>query len=159
MRFARARVVYGAMLDIRVIPVATLLATGRALSLAHWRESEPHIAAEHAPDADTYSALESAGHLICLGAYSDGALVGYATAVVSGHLHYGAPYAYSDLLYLDPEARKGPAGLMLMRALADAARERGAKWVAWAAKPGSNLDRLLGQSGHPIEDIIYREDL
>lgn len=147
------------MLDIRPIPIAQLLDQGRALAIAHGRESEPHIAAAHAPCVDTYQALEQSDSLVTLGVFHGESLVGYGTAVVSRHLHYGLPFGYCDLIYIDPAFRLGPAGLRLMRALADAAEERGARWMAWAAKPGSTLQRLLDRAGLPVEEITYREDL
>jgi GNAT superfamily N-acetyltransferase len=148
------------MVTARVIGFDDLLALGALdLARAHQAELEPHLSALPAPRLQAYRTLDSVNALLCLAVCDGSALVGYVIATLAPHPHYGDPYAYCDLLYLAPEHRRGSAGLSLLRRVSDEARRRGCRWVAWTAKPGSTLERLLSLRGCPVEEVIYREDL
>lgn len=146
------------MLDVRPISCADFLAVMWPLVADHWAESEPHHRCTFNPDLDLYRSRESRGTLILLGAFADDVPAGYAVGWVYLHPHYQVQTGWHDALYLDPAHRHGPAGLVLMRAVEDAARERGAVLMLWSAKPGSRLDRILERTAE-LEEHLYRRAL
>ncbi len=58
---------------------------------------------------DYYRAAEASGTLFIVGAYEDGALVGWAVSFMTGHPHYGKWVAVVDSIFLTKESRRGGA--------------------------------------------------
>jgi hypothetical protein len=66
------------------------------------------------PDLAVYEALEANGRLRVLTARDGGKLVGYYVAILAPSLHYKSILcATEDMYYLDPDYRKGTAGIRL----------------------------------------------
>lgn len=150
------------MLEFREFTGAVeVISANAAMAAAHHDE----LAAEfhgHTfdPDLERYQRLEAAGALVCVGAFQDGELIGYSFNALSTHTHYRTVLvAHNDLLYLQPEHRRGAVGLHLMRATRDALQARGVRHLLWYAKPETSLDRLLQRTGKQVHEIMYSEDL
>lgn len=132
----------------------------RAMLLEHWQETESHFEAEPEPNLAAYKACEDAGVVVAFGAFDDeDVLVGYAVAFVLPHMHHGFIYAQHDLLFLKKEYRSGRLGLNLMRRLEEASAAKGAKFILWHAKVGSDFAMLLDRMGYSKEEEVYRKDL
>lgn len=112
---------------------------------------------ELSPNWKQYRAMEQAGCLCLVTARKDeNTLVGYATAVVSPHLHSASNIvALGDMIYLLPEYRNGRNGLNLIRTAERHCREMKAKSLTWSAKPGTVLEELLPLLGYDREEVVW----
>lgn len=147
------------MSQIRLGSVASLAPIIREMASAHWSEVEaPLGVSDPEPLIDGYAALERGNALIAMGAHDEntGKLIGYATAIVVPNLHSGVLFAQSDLLYVAPAHRGRFVGLRLMRAIEKAAKARGARWMLFNAKPGTELEGICERAGYEREEIVYR---
>lgn len=148
-------------LTIKHSTVDEMLAHAGSLFNAHWQE----IALNKQvmvlkPDAERYRAMEANGALLILSAHDGDDLVGYSVNFVTNHLHYADLRVCSnDLLFITPEYRQGGAGLRLMRATENAAKECGARMMLWHAKPDTALQMILPRMGYGVQDIIYSTEL
>lgn len=148
------------MLEVREIHLSEHFGTLAALAHDHWLETEQGVTREGpAPNIQLYTMLEHGGALIAFAAFEDGQPVGYVVGIFSTHLHYSFPYVAHDLLYLSPEHRRGSLGLRLMQALECRARERGARFITWHAKPETTFDALLKRASYEVEETIYKKEL
>ena len=112
------------------------------------------------PDVERYQALEQAGLLLSLGLFRDESLIGYSVNALFTHSHYSdLLLCQNELLFIAKEHRKGMAGVRLIAATEQAARERGADMMMWHAKPQTTLDRLLPRMGYRLQDIVYSQVL
>lgn len=89
----------------------------------HWPAHYDEIALDKdavplAPDYAAYAKHDADGRLFVLTVRGNGELVGYLTAIVSPHLHYGKTLcAFFDLYYVTPAWRRsvtGSIGLLSM---------------------------------------------
>ena len=112
------------------------------------------------PAVDQYLQMEQAGILLVLRADDDDGLIGYSVNLVHPHLHYQhLMVAQNDLLFITKPHRKGRAGLKLMQATIDHAKEMGAVMMMWHAKQGTTLDKLLQRKGYAVQDVIYSREI
>lgn len=122
------------------------------LAALHWEE----VAGDKdviplAPDWDRYRALEKSGVFKCLAARRDGILIGYSWWLVGPSLHYmTTKHAVNDLIFLDPDERRGLAGVRLIREGERALRDLGVVKVIYHSKPNV----LLGQKKHTLGDLL-----
>lgn len=102
--------------------------------------------------------MEAAGVLLTFTPSASGVMIGYSVAIVGRHLYSPTPYAQHDVLFAGAAARKGSVGLCLVRATEKACRARGALFMAWNAKIGSQFDKLLSAIGlQPAENVYTKE--
>lgn len=112
------------------------------------------------PDYDAYFAAEKAEKTLIIGAFSGETLIGYSVNFVIKNLHYSdLIMCQNDLLYLDPEYRKGITGIRLLRETEKRAKALGANFVAWHAKPDTVLDQVLTRLKYKVQDIIYTKEI
>jgi len=112
------------------------------------------------PRVDVYETMEAQGVLLSIVLEDEGQIVGYSVNFVLTNLHYGTCLmCQNDVLFLAPEYRKGTHGLKLITATVAAAKERGAHIVAWHAKPGTALNKILPRLGYGVQDIMYTRRL
>lgn len=112
-------------------------------------------------DRDRYQAMEDSGMLLSLVAYDDeDQIIGYSINVVTPHLHYkDVIVAYNDLLFVGKDYRKSSLGLRLIRETKQLAKKRGVHVVAWHAKEGTPLAKILPKMGAPLHEQTFLEVL
>jgi len=105
---------------------------------------------------DTYYALESAGVLHCLASYTqDSVLSGFLTLIVTPMPHYGAIIAASESYFVGGAYRQSGAGLKLLDAAEDLAKELGAAGVLVSAPVGGKLEEVLPRAGYAHTNQLF----
>lgn len=133
----------------------------QSLWIKHWVE----VALDQAqipldPDLERYQAYAEAGQLFILTMRDEGKLVGYLTAILSGHLHYKSTMmAFVDLYLVEQSSRKGMAGVRLFREAEKALRALGVRRIQTATKLHAHLDmsRLLERLGYTHVEAAYHK--
>jgi GNAT superfamily N-acetyltransferase len=112
------------------------------------------------PDVSRYQTLEAAGAMLSLGLFKGEDLIGYSINNLFTHSHYGGLLVcQNELLFLAKAHRRGMAGVRLIAATEQTARDRGADMMLWHAKPRTTLDRMLPRMGYRTQDIVYSQVL
>jgi GNAT superfamily N-acetyltransferase len=112
------------------------------------------------PDWDAYADLEDAGILKIFTARDDDRLVGYFVTFVRSHIHYKDHlFAYNDILFLDPDYRKGFTGSKLIKFAEKCLKEDGVSVVIVNTKRHKPLDILLSWLGYKHIENIYSKVL
>lgn len=112
------------------------------------------------PCMEAYEAMEDAGCLLALFAYDDDVLIGYSINFVVPHMHYRELLmCQNDVLYVDPERRSGTFGIKLIHATETAAKEMGAKFITWHAKPNTKLEGLLPRIGYAVQETVLAKEI
>lgn len=101
----------------------------------------PHLPQK--PNREHYESLERARVLHSIGAFNGSELVGFGAFLLINLPHHSELLASFESLFLAKEHRKGTAGLRLIRALRDYAKEKGAVGVYYGCRAGSRLERLF----------------
>ena len=88
-------------------------------------------------------------------------LIGYAVFVVNRNPHYkGSLQAVQDIIYVDPEFRKGRVGLNLLRFCEDELRAEGVQVILHHVKEKHpTLGFVLAKMGYEHIDSIYARRL
>lgn len=86
---------------------------------------------------------------------AEGKIVGIAAVLIQRSRHYDMPVVTIEALYLRRAYRKGTAGLRLLWAASDIARDSGAKGLALCAPPNSELERLCIAKGYADLRHVY----
>lgn len=150
------------------MPVATDIAFARERVRDLWDELLPLMAA-HLAERDTagdlppldvdqvqYEVLDALGKHRAFTARADGELVGYASFVVSSHLHHRTDVrAVHDALYVKPDYRGGMGGAALIAYADRMLRAEGIGTVHQVAAAGSPLGRALECLGHRPYETTY----
>lgn len=115
------------------------------------------------PDVERYRHAEEVGFGMTIVVRDGVQIVGYSINFVAPHIHYkDVLMVYNDALWTDPEYRAA-IGDALMEHTKAAGRLRGARLMAWHAKPGTTLDRILKirvrRKRARVQDIVYTEEL
>lgn len=136
-----------------------LAALGR-LAEENRAEVESALSERVALDIEMYAHLQAQGLLLAMAALDDeGALVGYACALIAPNLHYGFLMAVNDAVFVSRSCRSRGYGLRLMREVQRVAKERGARLMVWQAKMDSSLNKVLQRLGYRAEEINYVKEL
>jgi GNAT superfamily N-acetyltransferase len=122
----------------------------RPLLERHWAEIAEYGDIALDPDVDRYQTLENAG---CLRIYTlrlDHRLIGYAVFLLSAHLHYkSSTHAYGDVLFIDPEHRRGLLATRLIEYTETELRKDGVQVVHHHVKvQHPALGVVLGRMGY-----------
>jgi GNAT superfamily N-acetyltransferase len=113
----------------------------------NWEEVEDHKAVSPlAIDWSAYQQLERQGVLRVGLMRQAGQLVGYNVFFVKPTLHHrDTVWAVNDLVYLEPEARRGMSGVLLIVEAERMLREEGVKVVLYGVKTGPDLGETRGR--------------
>lgn len=112
------------------------------------------------PNREHYENLERSGALFGLGAFDNSELVGFGAFLLINLPHHSELLASFESLFLAKEYRKGTAGLRLIRALRDYAKEKGAVGVYYGCRAGSRLERLFDRLPNVERmDVVFYEAL
>lgn len=122
----------------------------------HWEEVENHH--EDAPLAINWTAyrnLERAGVLRLLLLRRTGQLVGYSVWFVQPTLHHAlSTWAVCDVLYVDPDTRRGRAGVQLIVEGERMLRELGVKAITYTVKPARQRGDLGYKRGRDSVGVL-----
>jgi hypothetical protein len=117
-------------------------------SNAHLREIGGD--AEMEPDVwhEFYYAIEKADNLRIYTA-RNGKLVGYSVYFVSPHRHHKTVLqATSDLMYMDPTARKGLVGMAFLKWCEEQLKDDGVSVIYHFSSSAKDLSPMLGRMGY-----------
>jgi GNAT superfamily N-acetyltransferase len=91
---------------------------------------------------------------------AEGRRVGFAHAIVHPSTWAPTGHCYLEDLYVDPAARGGDVGRLLIDAVADDARRRGVGHLYWQTQAYNGRARsLYDQVGTLSSSVIYERDL
>lgn len=137
--------------------VAELEAAPNIAALLAEYASESAIAGLPPPSAkvETYRHLESVGMLHVLSAISDGELIGFITVLASALPHYSATVAVSESFFVAKAHRNTGAGLKLLRAAENKARELGSPGLLVSAPYGGDLFKVLPRVGYSETNRVF----
>jgi hypothetical protein len=131
---------------------------------AHWRE----VATDQATipldvDHASYAAFEAAGalHVVTVrDPQRGGQLVGYHLTIVRPHLHYRTTLmGFTDVFWLHPDYRRGPAGLRLFRCVEETLRAKGVQKLFTGTKRSLDLSRLFERLGWTSTEVLFTKYL
>lgn len=112
------------------------------------------------PNREHYESLERSGVFHAIGAFDNSELVGFGAFLLINLPHHSELLASFESLFLAKEYRKGTAGLRLIRALRDHAKEKGAVGVYYGCRAGSRLERLFDRLPNVERmDVVFYEAL
>jgi GNAT superfamily N-acetyltransferase len=104
---------------------------------------------------EAYKKLDSEGKIVILTARDDKRLIGYSIFFLVRSPHYkGTLVGMNDVLYLDPEYRRGSAGSRLIAESERVMREMGVVKITWHVKLVNGLQRILEAKGYKVDEIM-----
>lgn len=104
---------------------------------------------------ETYRALHDAGVLHVLAAWVDGVLAGFITVLAAPLPHYGRIVAVSESFFVARAHRSTGAGLKLLHAAEDKARELGSPGLLVSAPYEGDLFRVLPRIGYAETNRVF----
>lgn len=145
------------MAEIRRLTCAELEAFDEleALLAEYAAESAMPELGTPAPQRATYYALEKVGVLFPLAAVDADRLVGFALPIIAPPPHYGVLAGTLESFFVAAGDRKTGAGLALLAAAEDLARERGALALLVVAPVGSALDAVLAERPYRHSNNVH----
>lgn len=143
---------------VRPVTFADLHASPQFAALAdeYMRESANPEMGAVVPDIDAYQRAEAAGVLHFVGAYRGNDLVGYVVVAVNTSPHYqGKRVAVTESIFVASAHRRTGAGMKLLRAAEETAREAGAVALVVSAPIGGRLAQVLPRSGFRATNTFF----
>ena len=112
-------------------------------------------------DVPRYQQMEAAGALRLYTAWNGSHMVGYCAMVVQPNAHYSTSLqAGQDVLYLDPEFRRGRLGMRLIEFTEEELKSEGVQVIHQHSKISHPaLGRLLDFLGYTRSDIFHSKRL
>lgn len=108
------------------------------------------------PDWGFYEALYSQGLLGVYTVRHSGKLVGYFVVIAKSHPHYKDHlFAVNDIIYIDPDFRKGPVGLKLIKFAESDLKSKGVSVLAVNTKVHKPFDAVLERLGFTNTERLY----
>ena len=141
--------------------IASVREEGEVLLQAHWEEialNKSKIKLN--PDWDAYGMLEEYGRLGLYTARKEGKLVGYFVVIAEKSIHYKDHiFAANDIIYLDPEHRKGFLGLKLIRFVEEELKSMGVSVLTINTKVHRPFDVVMKRLGFSLTERTYSKYL
>ena len=107
-----------------------------------------------------YEKLEETGNLKIITARQDEKLVGYAAYVISPSLHYSSQIiADADVFWLDPNYRKGMAGMRLFKHAEKVLRSYGVTRILNKVKIHFDVGKVFERMGYDPIERVYSKSL
>lgn len=108
------------------------------------------------PDWDFYEALYKQGALGLYTARKDNKLIGYFVVVAKEHPHYKDHLvASNDIIFIDPEHRKGLVGYKLIKFAKEHLKEIGISVLSINMKTHKPFDKVLERLGFKNTERLY----
>jgi len=131
------------------------------LLIDHWENialNKDTIALD--PLWDTYRKLEETGNFKIITARQEKKLVGYAAYVISPSLHYSDQIiADADVFWLDPDYRKGMAGMRLFKHAEKVLKSYGVTRVLNKVKIHFDVGKVFERMGYDPIERVYSKSL
>lgn len=110
------------------------------------------------PSEQMYRSAVDTGLMFVLMAFDGDNIVGYCSMVVHPHMHNPEVIvAGNDALFVKREYR-GITGARLIRLAEHEAKSRGASWVVWRTRAGTDLYKAFIRRGYkPAEIAVMKE--
>lgn len=106
---------------------------------------------------DRYKAMESAGIISILGAFFDSKLIGFVSTIGHVSLHYGARLTLTESFFVAKQYRRSGAGVKLLRAVEQLARDNGSAGLMVTAPHNKELSRVLSVVGyHHTHQVFFK---
>ena len=135
------------MIEIRQCPIAEILSAEKLLA-----EYAKELAIDGLPypkaKTDLYAKMEELKILYPIAAYLDGVLVGFVNVLMSDNPHYNVRIASTESFFVSSEHRKSGAGLRLLRAAENCAKELGSSVLFISAPIKGSLVHVLPEVGY-----------
>ena len=107
-----------------------------------------------------YEKLEETGNLKIITARQDEKLVGYAAYVISPSLHYSSEIiADADVFWLDPNYRKGMAGMRLFKHAEKVLKSYGVTRILNKVKIHFDVGKVFERMGYDPIERVYSKSL
>jgi GNAT superfamily N-acetyltransferase len=107
-----------------------------------------------------YEKLEETGNLKIITARQDEKLVGYAAYVISPSLHYSSQIiADADVFWLDPNHRKGMAGMRLFKHAEKVLKSYGVTRILNKVKIHFDVGKVFERMGYDPIERVYSKSL
>lgn len=107
------------------------------------------------PQFETYRIMEHVGLAQMFGAWHGADLIGFLIVIQNELPHYGQAVAVSESYFVASDHRKSGAGLALLKAASDHARETGAKGLFVSAPIGGKLAEVLPGLGFTETNRVF----
>jgi hypothetical protein len=113
-----------------------------------------------APDEEKYLAAQKAGMLFLFTMRQGTDMLGYMIVMFSNHLHYkNNVFAYVDVLFIDPNWRKGLAAVKFMKWVEARVKEFGADVMTYHIKTFHDYPALFKRLGFDEIEVLYAKYL
>lgn len=132
------------MVTVSLTDYAEILAADSLLE-EYSHESSLAEIGETNPQRGMYAHMEHSGMMRTFGAYSDGALVGFASILLYVLPHYGRKVATVESLFVASSRRSTGAGAKLMHAIEEYAQTQGCAVILYSAPAGGTLEQVLSR--------------
>lgn len=107
------------------------------------------------PSPELYERLENTGLMQCFGVYDGAVLVGFATVITNIVPHYNKVTAITESIFVAKAYRKGGAGLRLIGAVTEYARQRKAVGLLISAPIKGQLSAVLERMHYRLTNEVY----
>jgi GNAT superfamily N-acetyltransferase len=144
-------------MNVEMSSVAAVESAPNFAELAAEYASEASIEGMPPPVAkwETYRQLESVGMLHVIRALHEGKLIGFISLLAPVLPHYSVPVAVSESFFVAKAYRKTGAGLKLLRAAEDKARELGSPGLLVSAPFEGDLFHVLPRVGYAETNRVF----
>lgn len=140
---------------------ASFYADAKPLLQKHWQEIATFLDIPLDPDEARYQEAEDSGALRIYTMREGEMLIGYAVFVVCTNAHYsGSLQAVQDIVFVDPDYRRGGTGLKLLRYAERELRLEDVEVIYHHVKLAHpRLGSLLERMGYSPNETIYAKRL
>jgi GNAT superfamily N-acetyltransferase len=149
----------GSTLTIRRCNVVEIASAQNIAHIVEEYAAESSIRGLPAPIAklETYAHLEAAGALYVIGAFLNNLLIGFISVLSPVLPHYSRTVSVAESYFVLAEYRKTGAGLKLLHAAEDRAREVGSPGLLVSAPWGGVLANVLPHVGYePSNQVFFK---
>lgn len=146
-------------ITIRPCTVADIESAPNALLAEYGRESAIPELGPVNPQFPIYKVMEANGSVRMIGAFRGDQIVGFIALLVSVLPHFGVVVGTTESFFVASHDRKSGAGLRLLRAAEDMAREMGAVGFFVSTPVGSRLERVMPGIGYRETNRVFFRSL
>lgn len=125
----------------------------------HWKEIANHKDVRPLEiDRISYSSMNNLGLLKILTVREDGKLIGYASFIVTKHLHYKSwRFANNDVYYLHSDYRRTGLALEFFNKIEEWLKGYGVKSIVLQDKTHTPHSKLFDKLGYTMTENVYEK--